>query len=154
MCPFHSINDNPIIHRTSPQSLLWNVHMTYMSDLVLVLGQRHMPRIKTLGNTFLAKSITFSLLRMRKLLFSGQKKFLRPVFRSARTSYRAFVRPSIRPVRNNFSWVHRWAVTLQSGLRNPSNRLFSERWWWQLCKFEQKYKDKDKYTDKYKDRDK
>ena len=30
------------------------------------------------------------------------------------------VRP---PVRNNFSWAHRWAETLPSGLRDPSNPL-------------------------------
>ena len=36
------------------------------------------------------------------------------------------------PVRNNFSWVHRWVVTLPSGLRYPSNRIFYESWWCQL----------------------
>ena len=45
------------------------------------------------------------------------------------------VEPSIfpsRPVRNNFSWVHRWAVTLPPGLRYPSNCIFYESWWRQL----------------------
>ena len=54
------------------------------------------------------------------------------IFRSARTSCRTYdVHPSTRPVpsRNNFSWVHRWAVTLPSGLWYPSNRIFSESWW-------------------------
>ena len=79
------------------------------------------------------------------------------LFRSARTSYRAFdFRPVRPPVRNNFSWVHRWAVTLPLGLRYPSNRIFSESRWCQLSKFGRKYKYKDKYRDKdkYKDRDK
>ena len=78
------------------------------------------------------------------------------LFRSARTSCRTFdVRPPVRPpARNNFSWVHRWAVTLPSGLRYPSNRIFSESWWCQLSKFGRKYKYKDKYRDKYKYRDK
>ena len=62
--------------------------------------------------------------------------------------------PSCPPVRNNFSWVHRWAVTLPSGLRYPTNRIFYESWWCQLSKFGQKYKYKDKYRDKYKYRDK
>ena len=62
-------------------------------------------------------------------------------------------RPPV-PSRNNFSWVHRWAVTLLSGLRYPSNRIFSQSWWCQLSKLGQKYKYKDKYTDKYKDRGK
>ena len=75
-------------------------------------------------------------------------------FRSARTSCRTFDVPSRPPVRNNFSWVHRWAVTLPSGLRYPSNRIFSESWWCQLSKFGRKYKYKDKYRDKYKYRDK
>ena len=38
------------------------------------------------------------------------------IFRSARTSCRTFdvpSRPPVHPSRNNFSWVHRWAVTLQ-----------------------------------------
>ena len=68
------------------------------------------------------------------------------------------VEPSIsastRTVRENFSWVHRWAVTLPWGLRYPSNRIFYESWWCQLSKFGRKYKYKDKYRDKYKDRDK
>ena len=83
------------------------------------------------------------------------------VFRSARTSYRAFdFRPVRPPVRANFSWVHRWAETLPSGLRDPSNRIFSESPWCQLSKFGQKFKYRDKYKykykyrDKYKDRDK
>ena len=45
------------------------------------------------------------------------------------------VEPSIlpsRPVRNNFSWVHRWAARLLSGLRDPSNCIFYESWWCQL----------------------
>ena len=72
------------------------------------------------------------------------------VFRSARTSYRAFdFRPVHPSTRNNFSWVHRWAVTLPSCLRCPSSRLFSESWWCQLSKFGRKYKYKGKYTDKY-----
>ena len=60
------------------------------------------------------------------------------VFRSARTSCRTFDSPSrppvpsTRPVRNNFSWVHRWAVTLPPGLRYPSNCIFYESWWCQL----------------------
>ena len=63
--------------------------------------------------------------------------------------------PSTRPsARNNFSWVHRWAVTLSSGLRYPSNSIFYESWWCQLSKFGRKYKYKDKYRDKYKYRDK
>ena len=62
--------------------------------------------------------------------------------------------PSRPPARNNFSWVHRWAVTLPSGLWYPSNRIFSESWWCQLSKFGRKYKYKDKYRDKYKYRDK
>ena len=45
------------------------------------------------------------------------------VFRSARTSCRTFDVPSRPPVRNNFSWAHRWAETLPSGLRDPSNPL-------------------------------
>ena len=40
--------------------------------------------------------------------------------------------PSRPPVRNNFSWVHRWAVTLPRGLRYPSNCIFYESWWCQL----------------------
>ena len=59
-----------------------------------------------------------------------------------------------RPVRNNFSWAHRWAETLPSGLRDPSNRIFSESPWCQLSKFKYRDKYKDKYRDKYKDRDK
>ena len=58
----------------------------------------------------------------------------------------------------NFSWVHRWAVTLPSDLRVPSNHTFSESPWCQLSIFGRnfKYRDKykDKYRDKYKDRDK
>ena len=58
------------------------------------------------------------------------------IFRSARTSCRTFdfsrPVPSTRPVRNNFSWVHRWAVTLPPGLRYPSNCIFYESWWCQL----------------------
>ena len=57
------------------------------------------------------------------------------IFRSARTSCRTFDVPSTRPVhpsRNNFSWVHRWAVTLPPGLRYPSNCIFYESWWCQL----------------------
>ena len=63
---------------------------------------------------------------------------LNAVFRSARTSCRTFdvpsrpPVPSTRPVRNNFSWVHRWAVTLPPGLRYPSNCIFYESWWCQL----------------------
>ena len=73
------------------------------------------------------------------------------------------VEPSISPpvhpsVRNNFSWVHRWAVTLPLDLRDPSNHTFSESPWCQLSNFgwNVKYRDKykDKYRDKYKDRDK
>ena len=60
------------------------------------------------------------------------------------------VRP---PVRANFSWVHRWAETLPSGLRDPSNRIFSESPWCQLSKFRQKYKYRDKDKDKDKDKD-
>ena len=60
------------------------------------------------------------------------------LFRSARTSYRTFVRPSVHPsTRANFSWVHRWAEPLPSGLRDPSNRIFSESPWCQLSKFGQ-----------------
>ena len=66
----------------------------------------------------------------------------------------SILRPSTRPVRNDFSWVHRWAGTLPPGLRYPSNHIFSESWWCQLSKFGQKYKYKDKYRDKYKYRDK
>ena len=40
--------------------------------------------------------------------------------------------PSRPPVSNNFSWVNRWAVTLPSGLRYPSNHIFYESWWRQL----------------------
>ena len=62
--------------------------------------------------------------------------------------------PSRPPVRANFSWVHRWAETQPSGLRNPSKRIFSESPWCQISKFGQiykyKYKDRDKY--KYKDK--
>ena len=80
------------------------------------------------------------------------------VFRSARTSYRASVRPPVPSIRANFSWVHRWAVTLPSDLRDPSNHTFSESPWCQLSNFGRnfKYRDKykDKYRDKYKDRDK
>ena len=57
------------------------------------------------------------------------------VFRSASASCRTFDVPSTRPVhpsRNNFSWVHRWAVTLPPGLRYPSNCIFYESWWCQL----------------------
>ena len=56
------------------------------------------------------------------------------LFRSARTSCRTFdvSVPSRPPVRNNFSWVHRWAVTLPPGLRYPSNCIFYESWWCQL----------------------
>ena len=75
------------------------------------------------------------------------------IFRSARTSCWTFDF-STRPVRDNFSWVQRWAVTLPSGLRYPSNHIFSESWWCQLSKFRRKYKYKDKYRYKYKDRDK
>jgi len=70
------------------------------------------------------------------------------------------VHPSrpVHPSRNNFSWVHRWAVTLPSDLRDPSNHTFSESPWCQLSNFGRnfKYRDKykDKYRDKYKDRDK
>ena len=56
-------------------------------------------------------------------------------FRSARTSCRTYDFPvpsTCPPVRNNFSWVHIWAVTLPSGLRYPSNRIFYESWWCQL----------------------
>ena len=82
------------------------------------------------------------------------------IFRSARTSYRAFdsrpVRPSVHP--QQISWVHRWAETVPSGLRDPSNCIFYESWWCQLSKFVRKFKYrdkyKDKYRDKYKDRDK
>ena len=68
------------------------------------------------------------------------------------------VHPSTHPpVRNNFSWVHRWAETVPSGLKDPSNCIFYESWWCQLSKFVRKFKYrdkyKDKYTDKYKDRD-
>ena len=56
------------------------------------------------------------------------------IFRSARTSCRTFDF-STRPVRDNFSWVHRWTVTLPSGLRYPSNRIYYENWWCQLSKF-------------------
>ena len=88
--------------------------------------------------------------------YDGTLLILDTFFRSAGTSFRAFdfTRLSVRPSRNNFSWVHRWAVTLPSGLRYPSNRIFSESWRCQLSKFGQKYKYKDKHTDKYKDRDK
>ena len=41
-----------------------------------------------------------------------------PRFRSARTSCRTFDF-SVHPSRNNFSWVHRWAVTLPPCLRDP-----------------------------------
>ena len=75
------------------------------------------------------------------------------IFRSARTSCRTFDF-STRPVRDNFSWVQRWAVTLPSGLRYPSNHIFSESWWCQRSKFGRKYKYKDKYRGKYKYRDK
>ena len=69
------------------------------------------------------------------------------------------ISPSFRPsTRNNFSWVHRWAVTLLSDLRDPSNHTFSESPRCQLSNFGRnfKYRDKykDKYRDKYKDRDK
>ena len=55
------------------------------------------------------------------------------LFRSARTSCRTFdVSVPSRPVRNNFSWVHRWAVTLPPGLRYPSNCIFYESLWCKL----------------------
>ena len=82
------------------------------------------------------------------------------VFRSARTSYRAFnSRPPVRPsTRANFSWVHRWAVKLPSDLRDPSYHTFFESPWCQLSNFGQNFKYRDKYKgkyrDKYKDRDK
>ena len=47
---------------------------------------------------------------------------------------------SVPSTRNNFSWVHRWAETVPSGLRDPSNRIFSESPWCQLYKFGRKYK--------------
>ena len=72
------------------------------------------------------------------------------LFRSARTSYRAFdFRPVHPSTRNNFSWVHRWAETLPSGLRDPSNRIFSESPWCQLFKIGRKYNYRDKYRDKF-----
>ena len=88
--------------------------------------------------------------------YDGTLLILDTFYRCARTSFRDsdFTRPSVCPSRNNFSWVHRWAVTLPSGLRYPSNHIFSESWWCQLSKFGRKYKYKDKYRDKYKYRDK
>ena len=80
------------------------------------------------------------------------QQFFSLLFRSARTSYRASVRPvhPSRPVRANFSWAHRWAETLPSGLRDPSNRIFSESPWCQLSKFGRKLKYRDKYKDRHK----
>ena len=94
-------------------------------------------------------------LHQRILKIEWVRGWKESLFRSARTSCRTFDSPPVRPsTRNNFSWVHRWAVTLTSGLRYPSNRIFSESWWCQLSKFGRKYKYKDKYRDKYKYRDK
>ena len=94
-------------------------------------------------------------LHQRILKIEWVRGWKESLFRSARTSCRTFDSPPVRPsTRNNFSWVHRWAVTLPSGLRYPSNRIFSESWWCQLPKFGRTYKYKDKYRDKYKYRDK
>ena len=41
-------------------------------------------------------------------------------------------RPPVPSTRANFSWVHRWALTLFPGLRYPSNCIFYESWWCQL----------------------
>ena len=82
--------------------------------------------------------LLFSVILIYTHLFERKKGkpviVIRIIFRSARTSYRAFdSRPSTHPpVRNNFSWVHRWAVTLPPGLRYPSNCIFYESWWCQL----------------------
>ena len=41
---------------------------------------------------------------------------------------------------------------MPSGLRDPSNRQFSESRWCQLSKFSGKFKYRDKYKDKYRDK--
>ena len=74
MCPFQSINDKPIMHRTSPQSLLWNVYLTYMSHLVLVLSKRHMPRIKTLGHHIFRDKYHFFTTKEEKTTFQWPKE--------------------------------------------------------------------------------
>ena len=51
----------------------------------------------------------------------------RSLFRSARTSCRTFDFPvPSRPVRNNFSWVHGWAVTHRQILGTPQTVYFLE----------------------------
>ena len=54
--------------------------------------------------------------------------------------------PSVRPpLCANFFMIHKWAVTLVSGRRDPFNRIFHESPWCQVSNLNAKYKHMDKH---------
>ena len=151
--PTHNTPGPPPNTQSAPfpfsQDCVWQEYSknTFHSDI-------NTNSLKTLQRWSLSKKVCLRDSGRARLKIKKELVYFFNIFRSARTSYRAFVRPPVPSTRANFSWVHRWAVTLPSDLRDPSHHTFSESPWCRLSKFGRKYKYKDKYRDKYKDRDK